>query len=95
MWAELCRTGNAFVIDHDRYMVGNTGYILTTSNNTERVLLHLLGILNSKVLLYYLDQISTKMDLTGWRWLRQHVEILPVAPLQDNRDLESLVASTN
>ena len=95
VWAELCRTGNAFVIDHDSYMVGNTGYILTTSNNIERVLLHLLGILNSKVLLYYLDQISTKMDLTGWRWLRQHVENLPVAPLQDNRALETLVASTN
>ena len=94
MWAELVRTGNAFVADDNGFMVGNTGYVLTTSDNPRRTLPHLLGILNSKVMLYYLDQISTKMDVTGWRWLRQHVELLPIAPLCPGRELEKLVVST-
>ncbi len=75
-------------------MVGNTGYVLTTSDNPGRTLPHLLGILNSKVMLYYLDQISTKMDVTGWRWLRQHVELLPIAPLCSDHELEELSAAT-
>ena len=95
LWAELVRTGNAFVADKDGYMVGNTGYILTTTDHPERTIPHLLGVLNSKIMLYYLDQISTKMDVTGWRWLRQHVELLPIAPLQSSRDFESLVSQTS
>ena len=75
-------------------MVGNTGYILTTAKNPGRTLPHLLGVLNSKVMLYYLDQISTKMDVTGWRWLRQHVELLPIAPITSDRTLEALSNST-
>ena len=94
VWAELVRTGNAFVSDADGFMVGNTGYVLTTSDSPERTLPHLLGVLNSKIMLYYLDQISTKMDVTGWRWLRQHVELLPIAPLMPDRSLESLSALT-
>lgn len=89
------RTGNAFVSDVDGFMVGNTGYVLTTSDSPERTLPHLLGVLNSKIMLYYLDQISTKMDVTGWRWLRQHVELLPIAPLAQSQEFEVLVTETN
>lgn len=95
IWAELVRTGNAFVPDNGGFMVGNTGYVLTTEDNPARTLPHLLGVLNSKIMLYYLDQISTKMDATGWRWLRQHVELLPIAPIPCSRELEALVGETN
>jgi site-specific DNA-methyltransferase (adenine-specific) len=94
VWAELVRTGNAFVADTNGFVVGNTGYILTTTNRPERTLPHLLGVLNSKIMLYYLDQITTKMDMTGWRWLRQHVEMLPIAPLQTDNDFEAFVKAT-
>ena len=34
------------------------------------------------------------MDVTGWRWLRQHVELLPIAPIQKSRHFEALVSQT-
>ena len=78
VWAELARTGNAFTIDVNHLMVGNTGYILTVENNELDTLFYLLAFLNSKYMLYSLNQISTRLDETGWRWLRQFVEILRV-----------------
>ncbi len=38
----------------------------------------MLGFLNSKIALFYLDIISSKLDETGWRWLKQFVELIPV-----------------
>jgi hypothetical protein len=37
-----------------------------------------MGFLNSKISLFYLDIISSKLDETGWRWLKQFVELIPV-----------------
>ena len=80
VWAELSRTGNSFAYSDDGAMVLNTCYILSF-NDTERhekELNTLLGFLNSKVALFYLDIISSKLDETGWRWLKQFVEQIPV-----------------
>lgn len=42
------------------------------------LLKYLIGVLNSKVILKYLDWISAKLDETGWRWFKQYVEIFPI-----------------
>ena len=83
VWAELSRTGNSFAYSEDGAMVLNTCYILSFNDNDrhERELNTLLGFLNSKVALFYLDIISSKLDETGWRWLKQFVEQIPV-PVQ-------------
>jgi len=78
VWAELARTGNAFSVDHSQHFVSNTGYILTVSENDENLLYYLLGILNSRIMLYCLNQITSRFDDNGWRWLRQFVEQLRV-----------------
>ena len=44
-----------------------------TSDDTT-IIENLIDFLNSPYALYQLDQISTKFDETGWRWLRQCVE---------------------
>ena len=83
VWAELSRTGNSFAYSNDGAMVLNTCYILSFNDNEfhEKELNTLLGFLNSKVALFYLDIISSKLDETGWRWLKQFVELIPV-PVQ-------------
>ena len=83
VWAELSRTGNSFAYSEDGAMVLNTCYILSFNDNDrhEKELNTLLGFLNSKVALFYLDIISSKLDETGWRWLKQFVEQIPV-PVQ-------------
>lgn len=83
VWAELSRTGNSFAYSDDGAMVLNTCYILSFNDNEfhEKELNTLLGFLNSKVALFYLDIISSKLDETGWRWLKQFVELIPV-PVQ-------------
>lgn len=80
VWAELARTGNAFTLDDKGYYLGNTGYILVMNKRLEQKMSYeyLLAILNSKAMLFYLDMISTRLDETGWRWLRQYVEQLPI-----------------
>ena len=80
VWAELSRTGNSFAFSDDGAMVLNTCYILSFKDNNTHIedLNNLLGFLNSKVALFYLDIISSKLDETGWRWLKQFVELIPV-----------------
>ena len=93
MWAELARTGNAFALDFGNNMVGNTGYILTVPSNNQDELLYLLAFLNSRSMLYSLNQITTRFDENGWRWLRQFVEQLRVPPLINKNEILSIVAT--
>ena len=95
VWAELARTGNAFTTDFTSKTVGNTGYILTVNGDSKEDLYYLLAFLNSRVLLYCLDQITSRFDENGWRWLRQFVEQLRI-PKYNNKDaIVSVVSSTN
>lgn len=93
MWAELARTGNAFALDFDNNMVNNTGYILTVPSNDKDELLYLLTFLNSRSMLYSLNQITTRFDENGWRWLRQFVEQLRVPLLINKDEILSIVAT--
>ena len=87
-YAELSRTGNSFVFDDAKMLLGNTGYILTVKGNNTRELKYLLGFLNSRVILYYLDLICTRFDDNGWRWLRQFVETIPIPINKSTKSFE-------
>ena len=93
VWAELARTGNAFALDFGNNMVGNSGYILTVPGNNQDELLYLLAFLNSRPMLYSLNQITTRFDENGWRWLRQFVEQLRVPPLTNKNEILSIVST--
>lgn len=95
VYAELARTGNAFAIDKGRYMVGNSGYVLTTSDDDEKTLLYLLAFLNSRTTLYCLNQITSRFDENGWRWLRQFVEQLRVPMLVEKERIVETVAKAD
>ena len=76
VWAVLARTGNAFIYDEAGFTMPNTTYLIASDDRSK--LKFLIGILNSKVILRYLDWISAKLDETGWRWFKQYVELFPI-----------------
>ena len=76
MWADLARTGNAFIYDDAGFTSPNTTYLIASEDKT--FLRYLIGVLNSRVILKYLDWISAKLDETGWRWFKQYVETFPI-----------------
>ena len=82
VWADLSRSGNSFVFDDNKMYLPNTGYIMTGVS-----LKYLNAVLNTKLILYYFDSINQKLDKTGWRWINQYVEILPIAKISTPRQL--------
>ena len=95
VYAELARTGNAFTFDTNKNIIGNTGYILTVPDNDKDTLLYLLAFLNSRITLYCLNQISSRFDENGWRWLRQFVEQLRVPMFVNKNDIIAEIRKTN
>ena len=89
MWADLARTGNAFIYDEEGFTSPNTTYLI--ASNDKLLLKYLIGILNSKVILKYLDWISAKLDETGWRWFKQYVETFPIPPASPEQQSEIAV----
>ena len=81
VYQTLARTGNAFQFDNSSYFVPNSCYIIT-SNKVN--LKYLLGLLNSKMMLYYLDNIFSKLDNTGWQWILSSVEKLPIPQITES-----------
>ena len=91
----MARTGNAFTTDFDCKTVGNTGYILTVISDSKEDLYYLLEFLNSRILLYCLNQITSRFDENGWRWLRQFVEQLRIPKFINKDVIVSIVSETN
>ena len=73
VYQTLARTGNAFNYDNAGFFVPNSAYILVGEN-----LKYLVGLLNSKIMLWYLDINFAKLDETGWSWIKDSVEKLPI-----------------
>ena len=88
VWAELSRSGNAFSYDDRGSFQLNTTYMMTGVS-----LHYLLAVLNSRVMLFYLDLTNQKLDKNGWRWLGQYVERLPIPqiPAAEQRPFIRLV----
>jgi type II restriction/modification system DNA methylase subunit YeeA len=78
VWADLSRSGNCFTFDDKNLYLQNTGYIMTGVS-----LKYLIAVLNTKLILHYFDEINQKLDNTGWRWINQYVEILPIPKIPE------------
>nr|MBP3725069.1 class I SAM-dependent DNA methyltransferase [Campylobacter sp.] len=85
IWAELARTGNAFTFDKNNFSLTNTAYALTTNSEN---LKYILCFLNSKITLKFLDIVSAKLDETGWRWLKQNLEKIPIPKISKEKEAE-------
>lgn len=76
MWAELARTGNSFTIDKKLFSVLAGVFVLTLDNI--KYMYYLCAILNNPIALFYLEQVYTKLDDTGWQWKKEPVEKIPI-----------------
>lgn len=92
MWADLARTGNAFIYDETGFTTQDTTYLIASDNKA--MLKFLIGLLNSKAILRYLDWISAKLDETGWRWFKQYVELFPI-PTVTSAQQKPVIALVN
>ena len=90
VWAELSRTGNSFAIDTSKILLGNTGYILTVPSNNIKELGYIMAFMNSRIVLYQLDRLTTRFDDNGWRWLRQFVEEIKIPKFSDNPQISGI-----
>ena len=90
VWAELSRTGNSFAIDTSKILLGNTGYILTVPSNNIKELGYIMAFMNSRIVLYQLDRLTTRFDDNGWRWLRQFVEEIKIPKVSDNPQISGI-----
>ena len=79
VWADLSRSGNCFTFDDTNLYLQNTAYIMTGVS-----LKYLIAVLNTKLILHYFDEINQKLDNTGWRWINQYVEILPIPKIPES-----------
>ncbi len=76
VWAELARTGNSFTIDKKLFSVLAGVFVLTLDNI--KYMYYLCAILNNPIALFYLEQVYTKLDDTGWQWKKEPVEKIPI-----------------
>ena len=70
----------AFALDNDRMYVTAPAYIMTSDCNK-----YLLTILNSKVMEWYLDKVSSSTGQGTNQWSKIFVEQLPIPQLSENR----------
>ena len=82
VWQDMAGSPS-FVYDKRGYYTLQTAYIMTGSN-----LKFLLGVLNSKVAMFYLAQIAYSLSNGDLRWIKQYVERIPVPSItEENKKL--------
>jgi hypothetical protein len=87
MWAELSDLPK-FAYDEDGFYPNKTVFIMTGHN-----LKYLLSILNSKLILWYFNQISTTTGMGATMWSKYKVEQLPIKDISQEaqKPFENLV----
>ncbi len=73
IWQEMTNKP-CFYIDKSNNYVSNTGYVITV----EQGLQYLLVVLNSNLIDFYMQTISSSLGKEGKRWTKQYVEQLPI-----------------
>lgn len=77
IWAEMTKK-SCFTFDKNQTMVNQTCYFFNHQSNK-----YLLGILNSKIIFYYMGQIASSLGEGAFRWIKQYVEKLPIPKITE------------
>ena len=72
IWAEMTKEPR-FIYDNFGFYTIQTCYTLISPYSK-----YLLGVLNSKISLYFMQQISATLGSASFRWIRQYVENIPI-----------------
>jgi type I restriction-modification system DNA methylase subunit len=82
MWGELSDKPK-FALDTHGYFINDTGFYLT--HNDFKFLKCLLSILNSKLIEWYFDKITTSSGMGTNRWKKTYVEQIPIPEIPNNK----------
>lgn len=63
---------SCFAYDEDGYLTNQTCYFMPNASK------YLLGILNSKIIYFYMKEISSTLGENSLRWIKQFIEKLPI-----------------
>ncbi|MBO7370393.1 MAG: class I SAM-dependent DNA methyltransferase, partial [Campylobacter sp.] len=85
IWADLSRTGNTFMYDTKNYYSVNSTYLMTSEKEN---LKFLIAVLINPISLWYLEQIYTKLDTTGWTWKKEPMEKIPIPKISKEKEAE-------
>jgi adenine-specific DNA-methyltransferase len=82
VWQEMSLEPS-FAYDDKKFYTNQTAYIMTGEN-----LKFLLGVLNSKISKWYMQNLAYSLSEGAQRWIKQYVEQLPLPPItKENQSL--------
>ena len=82
VWQEISERGS-YQIDNRKFFVSNTAYIMMGNN-----LRYLISALNSRLIDFYFDQITSSLSDKGKRHIKQYVELIPIPSIsKDNQQI--------
>ncbi|MDA3054000.1 MULTISPECIES: Eco57I restriction-modification methylase domain-containing protein [unclassified Campylobacter] len=87
IWAILARSGNAFTLDTEKFYIHDSCFYLNLHDNSQNIR-WLLAFLNNPLSLFYLEQVYTKLDITGWQWKKAGVEKIPIPKISKEKEAE-------
>jgi hypothetical protein len=82
VWQEMSLEPS-FAYDDKKFYTNQTAYIMTGGN-----LKFLLGVLNSKISKWYMQNLAYSLSEGAQRWIKQYVEQIPIPPItKENQPL--------
>ncbi|EFS0506982.1 class I SAM-dependent DNA methyltransferase [Campylobacter jejuni] len=80
VWAEMTKEA-CFVYDNSNFFTNQTCYFFTHCDYK-----YLLAILNSRLIVYYMQYISSHLGQGAFRWIRQYIEKLPIPKINSKSE---------
>lgn len=77
VWAEMTKEP-CFVWDTQGMYINQTCYFIPNDNP------YLLGILNSKLIFYYMQSLASSLGDGAFRWIKQYIEKLPIPKITES-----------
>ncbi|ECL3619074.1 TPA: Eco57I restriction-modification methylase domain-containing protein [Campylobacter jejuni] len=80
VWAEMTKEA-CFIYDNSNFFTNQTCYFFTHCDYK-----YLLAILNSRLIVYYMQYISSHLGQGAFRWIRQYIEKLPIPKINSKNE---------
>ncbi|MDN2840016.1 Eco57I restriction-modification methylase domain-containing protein [Campylobacter jejuni] len=80
VWAEMTKEA-CFAYDNSNFFTNQTCYFFTHCDYK-----YLLAILNSRLIVYYMQYISSHLGQGAFRWIRQYIEKLPIPKINSKNE---------
>lgn len=88
IWAEMTKEP-CFTWDDNNIFINQTCYFMDGSNK------YMLGVLNSKLIYFYMQQIAVTLGDGAFRWIKQYIEKLPIPKITpQNQSLADAIVET-